>query len=100
MGYWELIDKHQINISIKDNRLKIDIKSNEVELNYTQGYNSSEGVRMWRDLYPLNTEMNAFKSNVYKKDCKNAYDNWQVITNNLIICLEKYIKSYKVTEDW
>ena len=100
MGYWELRDKHQINISIKDNRLKIDIKSNEVELDYTQGYSSSEGIRMWRDLYPLNAEMSAFKSNVSKKDCQNAYNNWQIISNNLITCLEKHIKSYKVTEDW
>lgn len=100
MGYWELRDKHQINISIKDNRLKIDIKSYDVELNYTQGNNSWEGIRMWRDLYPLNAEMSVSKSNVYKKDCQNAYNNWQVMANNLIISLETYIKSHKVTEDW
>lgn len=100
MGYWELRDKHQVNVSIKDNRLKIDIKSNEVELNYTQGSSSWEGIRAWKDLYPLNAEMSVSKTNVYKKDCKDAYDNWQIMANNLIISLENYIKTYKVTEDW
>lgn len=100
MGYWELRDKHQINVNIKDNRLKIDIVSFDAELNYTQGYSNSEGIRMWKNLYPLNTEMNVIESNVTKKNCQIAYDNWIVMANNLIKTLEKHIKSYKVAEDW
>ena len=100
MGYWELRDKHQINVSIKDNRLKIDIVSFDVELNYTKGYSNSEVILKWKNLYPLNTEMNVLESNVTKKNCQIAYDNWIVMANNLIKTLENYIKSYKVSEDW
>ena len=101
MGYWELRDKHEINVSIKDNRLKIDIKTTECELNYTQGYSNSEGIRMWKDLYPLNTDMKITKTNVAKKDCQIAYDNWKIMANDIIKALEKYIRNYKTTtEDW
>ena len=101
MGYWELRDKHEISISIKDNRLKIDIKATECELNYTNGYSASEKNLMWEELYPLNPDMKVFKTNVPKKDCQDAFDNWKIIATDIIISLEKHIRTYKtIEEDW
>lgn len=100
MGYWEIRDNHNITISIKDNRLKIDINSATVDLNMTKGAGIGEGTRYWSDLYPINSNMKVSKTNITKSASENAYNTWKALAATVINDFENVIKNYKTDEDW
>ena len=74
MGAWVIRDNHQIVVSLKNNRIKIDIYSTDVDLDMVNGNIFGEGIRYWSDLYPNDPNMKIGKTNISKASSEEAYN--------------------------
>lgn len=96
MGFWSADLGHQIVISIKEGRVRIEVSVSAVRLYSDQA--SKDYVIT--DFYPLNPNKSLWNSYLSKSKSEELLERAVILMNATILEIEDALRSYHENEDW
>ena len=96
MGLWSADLGHQIAISLKEGRVRVEVSISQVHLHSSQAHTDN----LITDYYPINQNMSAWNPNMSKSKSEEMLQTAVVLMNATILEIENALKTHTEDDNW